>query len=111
MNAISDCKVENHVDEAGNPNGGVVLGDGLRINWQQGPLGRGDDRVKPNGAFVETVISAAKQRIEFYQEAFDGKFACEENQYAIDALNVALGVLEERTKKREARQVEGTHTA
>jgi hypothetical protein len=101
----------NFVDENGNPSGGNVVGTGLAIFWQDGPLGRGADRQKPNGAFVETVIAAAKQRLEFYQTASNGKFECCENADAIAYLEMALTRLHSRTKAREARQVEGTHTA
>lgn len=100
----------NRVDEGGNPTGGFVRGIGLLIEWQSGPLGRGDARVEPNGAFVETVVAAVKQRIEFYQTASEGKFACKENERAIAALGVALRWLDNRTQAREAREVEGTHT-
>lgn len=99
----------NNNDENGNPAGGLVGGVGLWIKWQDGPLGRGDDRKEPNGAFVETVIAAAKQRLEYYQTTADGRFACEENLQAIRYLTVALQHLEKRTKDREARGVEGTH--
>lgn len=81
----------------------------LYIKWQEGPLGRGKDRLEPNGAFVETVIAAAKQRIEFYQTASEGKFACQENEIAIGMLQNALDVLDKRTKRRETAGVEGTH--
>jgi hypothetical protein len=94
--------IENHT-----PAGGFVSGTGLDIRWQNGPLGTGEDRIEPNGAFVETVIAAAKQRIEAYQ---DSPFACEENAKAIDSLEVALEWLAYRSAKREARGVEGTHT-
>ncbi len=101
----------NGVDADGNPTGGVVLGIGLTINWQNGPLGRGEERKEPNGAFVETVIAAARQRIEFYQAAAGGKFACRENAEAIGYLTSALYWLNFCTQKREARGVEGTHEA
>ena len=96
----------NNLDENGNPAGGTVSGIGLSITWQNGPLGRDADRQAPNGAFVETVIAAAKSRIDFYQE---GKFACNDNAEASDLLEQALAVLHRRTADREARQVEGTH--
>lgn len=111
MNQFSKCKVENRVDLNGNPSGGEVDGVGLGIVWQNGPLGRGADRVEPNGAFVETVIAAAKARLEFYQTASDGKFACRENAMGITKLDEALLWLGKRTAEREAREVEGTHTA
>lgn len=106
MNAINDCIIQNVSDLDGNPTGGTVEGVGLSIQWQNGPLGNGEDRKKPNGAFVETVISAAIQRLEFFQ---DSKFKCRENALAITKLEEALHWLEHRTKKREERKVEGTH--
>ena len=101
----------NTTDNNGNPTGGNVFGVGLSISWQNGPLGRDADRQAPNGAFVETVIEAARQRIEFYQTANNKKFACRENAIAITKLEEALLWLNKRTQDREARQVEGTHTA
>jgi hypothetical protein len=67
--------------------------------------------MEPNGAFVETVIAAAKQRLVFYQTANNGKFKCDENELAIFSLSLALQRLDQRTKAREARDVEGTHNA
>lgn len=104
-----EIHAENDVDELGNPTGGLVVGTGITIAWQDGPLGRGAERMAPNGAFVEGVILAAKQRIEFYQEASGGKFACQENAWAIEHLAKALAVLELRTKRREDAGIEGTH--
>jgi hypothetical protein len=109
MNEFWNCEVANDTDAKGNPVGGFVTGTGLMIQWQAGPLGRGKDRKMPNGAFVETVIEAAKQRIEFYQRVADGKFKCRENAIAITKLDEALLWLDKRTREREARGVEGTH--
>ena len=108
MNAIKHCLIENNNDVNGNPAGGSVKGTGLDIQWQNGPLGRIEDgtRIEPNGAFVETVISAALQRIEYYQES---KFNCRENAIAITKLEEALLWLNKRTMDREQRKVEGTH--
>lgn len=102
-------EAKNFVDDNGNPDGGYVTGVGLIIDWQQGPLGRGADRIEPNGAFVETVLEAAKQRLEFYQVASDARFACSENAEAINYITQALTELNRRTQEREARDVEGTH--
>lgn len=93
-------------DAAGNPAGGRTNGTGLQIIWQDGPLGRGADRIKPNGAFVETVIAAAMDRLEYYQRS---RFACDENRKALKYLARALGQLEQRTQRREAYGIEGTH--
>jgi len=102
---------ENKLDDNGNPSGGSVVGIGIEIRWQDGPLGRGADRIQPNGAFVEGVIASALNRLEWYQTASDGRFKCAENQIAITALNCALAACALRTQKREERQVEGTHQA
>lgn len=101
----------NDVDENGNPAGGIVEGTGFAIKWQNGPLGRigSDDRVAPNGAFVEDVIASAIQRIQHYQSAADGKFECVENTSALTHLNFALKALENRTSRRVLQNVEGTH--
>ena len=106
---LAEFKANNQVDPSGNPTGGQVSGTGLKIDWQDGPLGRGADRKEPNGAFVETVIAAAKQRIEFYQA--NAKFACRENAVAITKLDEALMWLNKRTQDREKRGVEGEHKA
>jgi len=97
---------QNISDSDGNPTGGNFEGTGLSIGWQNGPLGRGAERKDPNGAFVETVIFAAKQRIEFYQAS---KFNCRENAIAVTKLEEALMWLNKRTSDREGRQVEGEH--
>lgn len=102
---------KHNLDEKGNPAGGKTTGRGIEINWQNGPLGRGTERLEPNGAFVEGVIAAAIDRIEHYQTASEGRFKCRENALAITKLEEALLWLQKRTMDREARQVEGTHTA
>lgn len=94
-------------DESGNPAGGVAAGVGVSVTWQNGPLGRGADRIEPNGAFVETVIAIAVDRLRFYQES---RFACIENAVALGNLEAALRALENRTLRREALGVEGTHS-
>lgn len=106
---LDKFSAQNDVDTQGNPTGGSARGVGMEIEWQNGPLGRDTMRIKPNGAFVETVIAAAKQRIEFYQKAGGGKFNCRENSIAITKLDEALLWLNKRTTDREARNVEGTH--
>lgn len=93
-------------NEIGYPLGGTSYGTGFCISWQHGPLGRGDARVAANGAFVETIIAAARDRLEYYQTS---PFACSENALAISHLTQALEALQQRTAAREARQVEGTH--
>jgi len=93
-------------DAHGNPAGGVTVGRGFTIAWQCGPLAVDGVRREPNGAFVEDVIAAAIGRIEEYQRS---KFACQENDNALANLRRAAWELDQRTKSREARGVEGTH--
>ena len=94
------------LDQENQPAGGVSFGPGYSISWQDGPLGRRPFRDEPNGAFVEDILAVVKDRIEFYQKS---KFGCEENEKAISYIELALEKLDERTKNREKRQVEGTH--
>ena len=95
-------------DANGAPEGGQTFGKGFAIAWQRGPLGRigSDDRLEPNGAFVEDVLAAVIDRLEVYQNS---QFACEENAAAVDFLRKAATALDSRTKRREAAQTEGTH--
>lgn len=103
---------ENLLTEEGTPDGGYVSLDtgigempALWIRWQRGPLVIDGVRDEPNGAFVETVLEAVKQRLEHYQET---KFACVENNEMIGHIDAALEAARDRTKGREARNVEGT---
>jgi len=96
-----------YIDIDGAPAGGHTKATGLAIEWQNGPLGTGDDRKEPNGCFVETLIAAAASRLEHYQTS---KFACEANVDALYHLGEALDALGKRTADRLARGVEGSHT-
>jgi hypothetical protein len=58
-----------------------------------------------NGVFMEDLISVCINRLENFQ---DSKFECKENEKAIKSLYDALFSLNERTKIRKARGVEGT---
>lgn len=110
---MNDQKMKciNRLDADGNPAGGNAYAYGMDIWWQNGPLGAPDDpeRQEPNGAFVETVIRAARQRIAYYQIASDGRFNCRENAEAIVALGIALDALDRRTQRRTEAGTEGTH--
>ena len=114
-------KSEHWNDANGNPEGGTTFGNGFAIGWQHGPLGRHSDKCSPaadgpcgegctrrapNGAFVEDVIEAVIDRLEYYQKS---KFACDSNAQALLCLKLAASHLQRRTKDREARAVEGTH--
>lgn len=96
------------IDSRGNPAGGHTYATGLCIHWQDGPLSVNGEQLEPSGCFVETVIEAAMNRLEFYQRT---KFASKYNSLAISHLGHALHHLRERTEDREDRGVEGTHEA
>src|SRR5260221_3923242 len=103
---MSERARSNHWNDArAHPAGGCTSGIGFTISWQNGPLGRGEKRQKPNGAFVEDIIVAARDRLAYYQQ---GDFACQANSVAIERLTQALESLEARTAERERRGVEGT---
>lgn len=96
---------QNFSDEHGHPVGGWAEGKGFRIDWQNGPLFVDGERIEPNGAFVEYVLLAVKQRIEYYQQS---PFACTENAKAIACIQEAVDQLNARTARRTATGVEGT---
>lgn len=98
---------EHFNDTNGAPAGGTTYGRGFAIGWQNGPLGRGDDRKEPNGAFVEDIIGAAIDRLNYYQQS---RFASDYNAAALEHLHKALASLNARTADREKRDVEGTHS-
>lgn len=110
----------NQLDENGNPTGGEVklelnrevnggrgIHNCLHVYWQDGPRGQEDGSLAPpNGAFVEDVIYAAIQRLEYFQQS---KFKSEYNQVALDNLTAALTALNERSNERAERGVLGKH--
>lgn len=101
-------------DGNGNPTGGRSSGLGIEIKWQDGPLAipgeAGQLRERgQNGAFVEGVIQAAIDRLEFFQKASGGRFKCRENEEAIRCLTSSMTWLDLRTKVRTKRGVEGSH--
>ena len=98
----------NDFDQDGNPAGGFASGIGFVIVWQDGPLGRGEEKKPPNGAFLEDVIIALSQRVEFYQSANDGRLACNENDDTLYYLGEALNAQFRRTERRQKSQTEGT---
>jgi hypothetical protein len=95
-------------DETGAPEGGHSFGPGFAIAWQRGPLGAvgSPDRQPQNGAFVEDVLAACLGRLECYQAS---RFACPENEAAVNGVKNALAALHQRTANRVQRKVEGTH--
>lgn len=104
---VQEVTCANVTDVNENPTGGEVVGPGLTIHWQNGPRAREDGSLAPaNGAFVETVIYAALQRLEFFQKS---KYSTPENEEACIALTNALTALDKRRQDRKGRGVEGKH--
>ncbi len=100
-------------DQDGNPTGGhtemFVGGDednsptqAIDINWQDGIVGESGQ----SGAFVEDVLEAARQRIQFFNST---RFRCRENSIAITKIEEALQWLDWRTRQRLQQDVENTY--
>ena len=102
--------VGENIEVDGAPAGGRVSGVGFEIVWQDRPLGRGEDRIEAEGAFVADVLLALTPRVRFYQGESgggEGRFRCRENGHMITKMEEALHWDEHRTRDRERRRVEG----
>lgn len=87
----------------GNPTGGQTnIPGGTAIVWQDGIIENGEQ----NGAFVEDVITAVIERIEYFNSS---KFRCRENSVAITKLEEALMWLTYRKTNRESQGVENSY--
>lgn len=75
------------------------------INFQNGPIK--DNNYGVNGVQNEDLLAIVIDRLEGFQS---GPYKCGDNALALDALRAAMGYLQQRTKDRIARGVEGTHT-
>ena len=71
------------------------------VDFQEGPI----KEVGVNGITNEDVLVMVAARLEGFQNS---EFACPENAEALDHIYKALDLLNIRTKKRIARNVEGT---
>jgi hypothetical protein len=122
-NINASLKANNQLDDNENPTGGDVYlqvtknGDtefpALVVNWQDSPRGTGETNAdgspvlaQPNGAFVEDVLWAALQRLEFFNES---KYRDRANSLAITKIEEALQALKNRQLERSHRNVEGKH--
>lgn len=76
--------------------------DFCKIRFQHGPIAE----VGVNGITNEALLAIVIDRLEGFQSS---KYANDFNKDALEYTRRALSVLEERTKSREARGVEGTH--
>lgn len=91
------------LDPNGNPGGGLYAVPGLIVSFQDGPI----QEQGINGAQVEDLLQAARERLEFLNGAANGKFSCNYNAAAIAAIRQAEEMLSLRTQERERRGVEG----
>lgn len=108
----SEALVESQftTDRGGNPTGGhteMAVGDPshivLSIDWQDGIIGEEGQ----NGAFIEDVLEAARQRLRFFNS--HEKTRCRENSIAITKIEEALQWLDWRTRNRVNQGVENTY--
>lgn len=75
--------------------------DLLQINFQNGPI----QEHGVNGVQMEDLMAVCIHRLQGFQS---GPYACTANQLALDHLKAAIACLNERTKDRKDRGVEGT---
>lgn len=104
----NEIRARNYTDENGNPAGGYCSGPGLCIHWQDGPRGSAPNATlnPANGAFVEDVILAAIQRLEFFERS---QYAHPANADAIRACRAAIKSLHDRAIERKSRGVLGVN--
>lgn len=103
----NEVTARNHVDADGNPAGGYAHGIGFCVSFQDGPRGkRGEVLNPPNGAFVEDLMVAARQRLAFFQQS---QYAHEANAEAIRHLDYAIECLHKRALERQSRGVLGVN--
>jgi hypothetical protein len=74
----------------------------LDIQFQDGPI----IECGVNGISNEALLAIVADRLQGFQS---GKYACEENANALQAVESALDWMKRRTAKRIERGVEGTH--
>ena len=74
----------------------------VELPFQHGPI----KEAGVNGITNEVLLAIVIDRLEFFQK---GKFANVYNGSALSHIVDALEILEQRTREREARGVEGTH--
>jgi hypothetical protein len=88
-----------HTNSSQLPDGAPI--EGLYLTFQNGPI----KEHGVNGITQEALLAIVADRLQSFQK---GPFACEENENALRHVEAALAILQERTKARMARGVEGT---
>lgn len=82
-----------------NPNGQACAACDIR--FQNGPI----KEVGVNGITNEALLAIVQDRLEGFQ---GGKYACDENESALQSVRLAMRALKQRTQARVTRGVEGT---
>ncbi len=85
-----------------NSSGYSHSGARLTIMFQNGPI----KAFGANGVTQEALLAIVIDRLRSFQS---GPFACPDNGFALVGCETALGYLQNRTRARIARGVEGTH--
>ena len=75
----------------------------IKVLFQNGPI----PECGVNGVTHEALLAIVEDRLKSFQ---CGPFACRENAVALTKIQEAMMWLHKRTRDREARGVEGTHT-
>jgi hypothetical protein len=88
--------------DEGDPSGTLQYRSGVVVSFQNGPI----KEAGVNGVTHEALLAIVIDRLKSFQA---GPFACESNQKALDYSMLALSFLQDRTRARIARGVEGTH--
>lgn len=92
----------NGYDCTTNPSGDPRVLHDTPIVFQNGPL----KEAGPNGVTNEALLAIVEDRLAAFQA---GRFACEENEYALRNVRGAIEALASRTNRRVEQGVEGTH--
>lgn len=91
-----------HIDWTGDQTWKNEQPNSLDISFQNGPI----KEFGVNGVTQEALLAIVIDQLRSFQA---GPFACEANASAMHHCEMALGDLQERTRARIARGVEGTH--
>lgn len=75
-------------------------GSGVRIGFQNGPI----SEKGVNGITQEALLAIVEDRLTGFQR---GPFACIDNADALSHIRVAMQILQNRTRERMSRGVEG----
>lgn len=102
IEAMDEPWNESEVNSVYQISGMLIHGGAYILSFQKGPI----KEVGVNGITNEALLAILIDRMEGFQK---GKFKCVDNQIALEHMKVALEALQDRTRERMLRGVEGTH--